>query len=72
MCQDTLKADLTATGDIVDIFGLAAVAIRNGLHHPAAAAGDWTFLHMAWPGLGPLVIRLPSEVLGHRGTHLAS
>lgn len=68
MCQDTLRADSTATGDIVDIFGLVAVDIRNVLPHPAAAAGNWTFLHMAWPGLGPLVTRLPSEVLGHRGT----
>lgn len=67
-CQDTLKADPTATGDIVDIFGLEAVSIRNVLHHPAAAAGDWAFLHMAWPGLGPLVTRLPSGVLVHKGT----
>lgn len=59
-CQDTLKVDPTTTSDIVDIFGLVAVFIRNVLHHPAAAAGNWVFLHMAWPGLGPLVIRLPS------------
>lgn len=59
-CQDTLKADPTATGDIADIFGLVAVFIRNVLHHPAAAAGSWAFLYMAWSGVGPLVTRLPS------------
>lgn len=59
-CQGTLKADPTATGDIVDILGLVAVSIRNALYRPAAAAGDWAFLRMAWPGLDPLVTRLPS------------
>lgn len=59
-CQDTLRADPTATGDILDIFGLVVVIIRNVLHHPDAAAGNWAFLHMAWLGLGPLVTRLPS------------
>lgn len=57
--QDTLRAAPTATGDTVDIFVLVAVSIRNVLHLPTVAAGNWAFLHMAWPSLGPVVTRLP-------------